>query len=242
MPVPLLEAFEYGARFADKYYKPNTSILGGQARGKGTSKRTVIRDGTTSFGRSSRTLYTENLVNIPRTDGTTTADEINARQRDLCYVAGSKICFQFCNPSALVADVFEVNMAMLVPRCGNSINNTDFFRSSELERSRDFDNSLSSLEFSCLPINADEYNVIWRKKFRVLPQIAQSNGKWMKRVSMYIPIKRQFRFDNGQTVPDCPSPYIVYWIDKSCSDGLTPVDPSALDLTRRIVTYFREPK
>lgn len=211
-------------------------------RSKGTAKRTVVQDGSTSIARSSRTLYNDPLVVIPRTDGTAPSEEINARQREIAYVAGCKICYQFCNPSTTVTDIFEVNMALVVPRCKNTVSGTDFFRSSELERSVDFTTALSSLEFKCLPINADEYNIIWRKKFRVLPQTTEANGRWTKSVMMYIPIKRQFRWDNGQTVPDCPFPTIVYWLDKVCTDGGTAVDTSALDLTRRIVTYFREPK
>lgn len=231
-----------GAYIADRYYKSNVSLLGGEMRNKGTAKRTVLEDGSASVSRSSRLLYTERLVQIPRTDGTTVQEEINARQRDICYVAGAKICFQFCNENVGVADVAEVNMALLTPRCGNTVSGTDFFRSSELERSRDFDSTLSSMEFNCLPINSDEYNVIWRKRFKVLPQVAQSNGKWMKSVKMYIPIKRQFRFDNNATTTDCPSPFIVYWVDKQCSDGGTISAPSVVRLTKRIVTYFREPK
>ena len=240
--VSMYGAASLGAYAADRYYKSNTSILGGQVRNKGTSKRVNVARGQTGVIQDTRTLYVHNLINIQRNDTTTPSDSINKRQRDIIYVSGSKICYEFCNISSSVTDEYEINMCLITPRCRNTTSTLDFFRDSEFERSKNFGTDLSSLEFNCLPVNSDEYNVIWRKRFKLLSKVANSQGRWNKKVQLYIPIKRQFRFDDGNVTPDCPQPQIVYWIDKVCTNGGSAVIPGVLDLTHRIDTYFREPK
>ena len=220
----------------------HAALMGGQKRGKGTAKRKALKDGNSQVVRASRTLHKEPLIDIPLTSNAIPSEEINARQRDIAYICGIKFCYEFFNSGTDTSDMWQVNFALVVPRCRKDVAEADFFRSSDLQRSVDFSTALSSLEFNCLPINADEYNVIWRKRFRVMPQNHNSQGKWLKKVEGYIPIKRQYRFDDGQSVPDCPQPTIVYWIDQMPTDGGFPVVSSALLLTHRLVTYFREPK
>lgn len=238
-------AFAAGAKLAKRrfYTKGRTSILGGQPRNKGTAKRNVIESGAVAVPRDTRTLYDDELISIPRNDTSVSPfEQLFARQRELCYVAGVKICYEFHNVGTSTSSVRRVNMACIVPRCSNNVNSTDFFRSGSNERAVNFDTSLSSMELNCLNINADEYNIIWRKRFRLLNDNANVMGKFNKTIHAYIPIKRQFRFNDGQTVPECPTPKIVYWFDDINTDGGNPAQTAAIDLTRRIVVYFREPK
>lgn len=231
----------YLAQKAGAYAKSKFSRKGGNTPSTGTSKRSVVDNGDVGSTRTSRTLYNDGIVEIPK--NLVASDNIDTRQRELCYVSGVKICYEFCNQSTNVADVQLLNFALVKPRCSQTtISNTDFFRSSTTQRGRDFDQSLSSLEFDCLPINSDEYQVFWRKKYRILPQVADSNGRWRLKIEKFIKLKRQYRFKDGSETPVCGAPRIVYWIDKVCTDGGTTAALGALSLTKRSVVYFREPK
>jgi len=234
--------FTAGMGLADKYYKGHRRLFkNGRGRGSSTAKRAIVENGSTSILLATRTLYTDPLISV----NDTATNEIDKRQRDMVYVPGSKICYEFINNLATTGslDTLVVNFAIVKRRCGTTAPNaTDFFRSSEATRSVDFGTALSSLEFNCLPINTDEYIVLMRKKFMLLTKNVNNGSKFQKYINRWVKLAKQYRFKGTDDTPVCGTPYVVYWVSKMEDSTGTGVEVDQVQLTRRIVTYFREPK
>lgn len=241
----IIKGAAYGAAIADRYvgerdkfYKWYTGI-NGHPKGTATSKRAVINTGGTSADQNTRTLYTQQLVLLSKTDQTS-EDHINERERQMAYVSGCKICMQFVNKGT---SILYVNVAVVYKRYdGSAPTETDFFRGSNIERGSDFGITLSSLELNCLPINADEYVVLWRKRMKLPAAGAESQGRHVRQVHKWVPIKKQFRFKDNSATPIGGSPYLIYWFDRHSNQANSAVNASECNVFKRWVVYFREPK
>jgi len=187
-------------------------------------------------------LYEVEMTNID----STTNNTISLRQRDIINVRGFKICMEVTNKGAVP---LYFNVAVIAPKDGAAgVNTVDFFRSSATERARDFSTDLTSLEYHCLPINTDRYTVLKHKRYRLLSgptgsdYIANSGKNYMN-LDWYIPLKRQVRFNNGDGgSPESGKVYFVYWGSGFGQNGGVIQGNADMEITERIVTYFREPR
>lgn len=240
--APRAAALYYGYRGAKSMLRTARKRIG-EPVGTGGSKRIVVSQSDPNTN-NTRTLVTHALLDIPQ--GT----DIDERERRLANVRGFKICMEVKN---LENEPLYFNIAVLNLKSGagsssGQINNIDFFRASEgPSRARDFANDLNGMEFHCLPINTDRYNILRHKRYRLVPPVGGTtvshSGFSYMNVDWYIPLKRQIRWDAATaTSPESGECWVVYWADKfSALAGSTPVT-NAFSVTHRMVTYFREPK
>lgn len=215
----------------------------GDRRGKDTCKRSLQRNtGTASnTSLSTRTLYTEALNDISGTAN----NAINARQRDVAYVTGTKICMAVNSLSPLPlhfnwAVVSRKDQADAAPTV------TDFFRSMAGTRSQNFATGLSSLQFSCLPINKDKYHILTHHR-RLLASTGEATvndgvRKSYIEVQKWIPIKRQFRFDGDAATTAERRYFLVYWFDTWMAQAASAPIADQVAVYEHHTTYFREPK
>jgi len=211
----------------------------GEPVGTGTTKRSAT-DSADNVLRNTRQQYVHSLSDIP--EGT----ELDARQRRIVNLRGFKLCLEVksIGPAPLY-----VNIAVLSPK-GNAENVTvnDFFRSSQAtDRARDFADDLNSNEFHCLPINADRYTILKHKRYRLIPggtesgSVSQQGLSYMN-VDWYIPLKRQLRYDGTTGQPEAGAVSLVYWFDEFATSSGTASTTGIVQMSRRCVTYFKEPK
>lgn len=213
----------------------------GERVGTSTSKRDNIREiGLRSL--NSRTLDVTNLTdNLSKATG---LNEVNARQRQIVNLRGIKFCFTHQNREPTP---YVLHYAVLNPKGDQSgVGTTDFFRGHENERAQNFANVLTGLQFECLSINTDRFNVVLHKRIRLVPDssgfgfVTNSGNNWGS-YHKYIPIKRQIRYNTtGQTIDG--SLYLVIWCDSILTaTGTTPVS-NAMQIAEHHVMYFKEPK
>lgn len=178
---------------------------------------------------NSRTLNYTSLVNIPKT---TTSFSMDSRLRDVINVSGVRLQYTF-NTSITTATML-FNFCILAPRDSTSgaPSTTNFFRGgSGNDRAFDFSNASSGNRMFHAAINADDYMVLYRRKFEVTPQDSSVS------VDDYVPIMRQIRY-NGSGDPH-QELRVVYWCDSAKAIGSsTPGAYATLGL--RTLTYFRD--
>lgn len=210
-----------------------------------TSTKKYIQNSTAPLAQSTRTCYTLNLTALQQ--GT----EISSRLRQHANIRGMKICMEIKNGTNVP---LYFNCAVIAPKRvaetgidALPINN--FFRYQGTQRSIDFSNALSSLEFHCLPINTDDYTVLRHKRYRLITT-QQATASWnvqsgssFMNLDWYVPLKRQARYlqQEGRAAPTDGACYLAYWFDQfHTAAGQTPV--AAATTAVRTVTYFREPR
>ena len=211
--------------------------------GSGHAKRNVQQQDIAVTSLNSRAQIIQALCHITQTD----TNAINRRQRQLVNVRGFKFCYSFRNNTD--RPLF-CNIAIVARKDGSTPNATDWFRGSGTNRNADFALNLTSTEFYCLPINADKYTILYRKRFTLgannegLTGSSYQNGPksykmWMK----YLPFKRQIRYEGTSSSEiDHAQPYIVMWFDRWNAPQNEAQQTAVVEVLRRTVTYFREPK
>lgn len=212
----------------------------GERPGTSTGKRTQIQN-TDAVFKSSRVLYSTNLTVIAKTAD----NNIQGRQRDMVNYRGCKLCIELRN---LTDSPLYFNMAILVSKKARTIDTADFFRGNTGDRSKDFGPALTGLQLHCLPINADEYTILKHKRFKLnvvsngaaVTGFSNQYGSSYKTISMYVPIKRQLRYDDGAVSPIQPI-FLVYWLDRfGAASGQTPVNDQ-ITMTEHHIAYWKEP-
>jgi len=192
---------------------------------------------------STRTLDIQELYLIPR--GT----DINARERDHMTLTGIRSCIHLRN-SLEQPQWVHVAIVGVKQTTGNVPNTTKFFRANGTNRVTDFDNSLTGLEFMCLPINTDDYTILKHKRFN-LPGTASStpgeanfnNRPNYRMLKMWTKVKRQIRYeDNNNTSNTDGRLWMLVWCDYVETPGGSVPTANALAFTSRHVTYFSDPK
>lgn len=210
----------------------------GKRRGEANTKRTEIENQFESL--ASRTLYTEDVTNIPQS----TANQIDGRQRQLCYVVGFKFCFEW--RSNAKKPVF-FNIALVHDKRTSSTDTSisdlnDFFRAYTTNRAQSFSNVLTSNEFRCLPLNSDRFTILKHHRRTIQPEAGNTdyeprNGNNHGTMDMWVPLKRQIRFDGDNAESKV---WLIYWCDQAMNaSGTLPVNDT-LELFHKTVTYFRE--
>ena len=218
----------------------------GEQPGSDSSKRyEVISNNNTA--RSTRTLYSTELTVIPETN---TTNDIDSRQREIAYVSGFKLCFEFYNELSKAA---YCNVAVLSPKQvdggpGNAVTtSSDFFRGNGgLNRDQDFNLSLTALERHCLPVNSDQYHVLLHNRFTLhasdnTQNYIDNSGACYTHKSYWVPLKRQVRW-RGLTSSNAAvngAVFLVYWFDQFAEPGGNAAISPGVDVTGRGGSHFK---
>lgn len=234
------------ARFAQKAYRRRTpakkkrrvdgSNKVGDPMGKSEANRALVRTSSVA-GRATRTLYSGDLIDINRA----TDHEIDERHRDIINLKGVKVCLEIKNN---LDSPLYFNFAVVVPKYDQSQNfvpTNDFFRNNQNGRGTDFSTGLSSLEFHCLPINADIYTILYHKRCLLGPDggatFNSAGPPNFMVLSKWIGVNRQIRFENNDPVNGRIQ--YVFWAD---SMEKAPADPSVINaftISEHHVAYYR---
>ena len=234
-----------------KYYKRK---LIGFRPGSGTCKRTLVYNDQLSF--NTRTLYSRDLTWIQHTDTAGNFDVIDRRQRDQINIRGFAINMAIHNQEP--AWPMYVNVAIISPRYenltnfgggqDNAIPTGEFFRGNGTERTINFQNGLTPLQFRCLNINTDTYVVLKHKRYMLanrntaLANTNSGDAKAIKMVDWYVRLNRQIRFDNYTVPARQGRVFLVWWCDTFDATGGSAAQTALLDVQFHIVTHWREPR
>lgn len=247
-------AFKYGSRavrWAYKRYQKKKRKKGpakkarqsiGEQIGTSSCKNRIQSLDSAFSSRSTRTLYIEDLCNIPHTPG-----EKNQRERNIINIRGFKICMAVKNNNNIP---LYLNVALLSPKNQGGITVENFWRSNGEERGQDFSSNQPSLAYHCLNINTDKFYILKHKRYRLAHDnpaggtLFQDNkGNSFMNLDWYVKLKRQIRYDRTDTsLPIDGAVYLVYYADGwTASQGSAPV-ANAFEVMQRHITYFRESK
>lgn len=196
-----------------------------------------------SADKSTRTLYSTALCNIPK------GDERNQREKTVVNIRGFKLCLEVKN---LTQEPMYVNIAVISPKAAAdaaAIPGPEFFRAEDNadRRGTNFVNGLSSSEFHCLPINTDLYTILKHQRLMLIPgsetdpTTNSAEGKSYEAINMWIPLRRQLRYDAPNSAPTDGQVFLVYWFTKFGEPGGVTPTTNAVKFTERVVTYFRDP-
>lgn len=216
----------------------------GERIGTSTCKTNIAIDDRQLISQSSRILNGTNEELISTDKG----DAINQRTRQVINLRGWKMDFEVVGTMTTPC---YVNLALVMVKGGTTSsgvpNNADFFRYHSADRARNFGTFLSGLEFGTLPINTDKYVVLKHKRMLLIPGIDDpgtfrtEGGKNWRRLSWYIKVKRQIRYDASQNIPESGQVYLLHWGAGFGESEGAPSVVGAYSLHRRIVQYFRDP-
>lgn len=212
----------------------------GNNRGRAIAKRTQPATFTNLSG-STRTLYERDLTDISKT----TTNEINARQRDTCFVSGVKICMELKNLRSIP---LLFNYAVVFDKRGNDqttvLDTTDFFRAMDSDdRSTDFSIVLRSNEFHCLPLNTDRFTVLTHQRMRLGPvstssQFTTENNTNYRFIEKWVKLGKNLSWNDGH----CQSKiWFIMWADNMLNGSGTAAQTNQFQCDAKFVTYFREP-
>lgn len=227
-----------------EYYKKKGKIFSRQSLGKepgiSDSKRnTGVANDTRNL--DTRTLYSYDGISL--TSGT--SGGAASRLRNTIFVSGFKICAMIKNnnPAPLC-----VNMAVVYSRQSNIVSTSDFFRGlDDSSRGTNFSDALTANERHTLPINTDQYRVLYHKRFYLSSAndaaiYEDYTSKNFRIVKKWIPINRNIMFESLTDAVPKQRVFVVWWTDRFMEPAGTVPVADAWDLQQRIVTYFREPQ
>lgn len=197
-----------------------------------------------------RTLRYCSLVEIP------SGRDDTERERAVANLSGIKIAFSVDNLKATTADIMYFNFAVIAPKDNNCIAPVtegtdlaaDFFNTQggvRSQRNRDFNTTLTALEFRSLPINTDKYVVLRHRRIKLMPRTNEAMGKYQRNLDMYIKMNRQMQWktDEGEGDLRPLNPvFAVWWGDFVNADDGTAGQANAFTRQIRVVNYFRDPK
>lgn len=233
------KAYRGARKIASWYKKRKARTKIGERVGTSNAKRTVELQ-TNIINGDSRTLYTTHLTSCNY------GDDTNQRERNVVNFKGFKLCMMHRNQTAVP---IYFNMAVISRKGGDMAltpNATDFFRAHNVNRSKDFNDNLTAMEFHCSPINTDMYTVLKHKRYIMAPK-NNSSVNWQSRVGQswrnvdwYVKLNRQLRFDtNADTVPQSGACWLVYWCDTLEANSTSTAVSAALGSQFYLVTYWR---
>ena len=220
------------------------SNYGGKAPGTASSKRnTPINDVAPTLV-ATKVLRSFNLCDVPHSD----TNNINTRQRHLVNFRGFKLCMEVSN----VEDVpIYFNVAMVTVKANTAPTAFEFFRGSGQNRALDFGGAtVNGLEYHCLPLNADKFNILWHKRYTLNPGFSTTptvyksdSGKSFFTIKKYTKFNRQLQYaNNADVIPESGGVWLIYWASVFGSSDVSPSLPNALSISTRVVAYYREPK
>jgi len=219
-------------------FNNSRSRIGKPINYRGSPKAFTPVDSNPS-GLTTRTFYEQELTSIPKDTG---VNDIDQRQRDLCFLQGFKIMTSLENTGTKPV---HFNMAVIMNRTSPAASPSanEFFRGSGNQRGLDFSFTLNSNDFRSRPINTDKNVVLMHKRVTLSPPNTTSYEAGWKpsfhNIDCYVPIKRLITFDNGVANNRL---YVVYWCDEFNTPTSTVPVGGKLTFSQRVITLFKEPK
>ena len=212
----------------------------GEPNGYSTAHSTV-QNNSVATPRGTRFLYSTPITDLKRSnDGLNAIDE---RQRDVVDFRGVKLCMEIKNVSL---NPLYCNIAVVRPKDEENPSTIGFFRGHTDTRDKTFDTALTALEFHCSPINADKYNIMFHKRFRLngRPGNEFDNrvGRNYMNFDKYVKVGRQLRFNGGEVKPNHGGLYLIYWFDAFGAAAGSQVVPDVAEVSERHTMYWREPR
>lgn len=215
----------------------------GEPIGRSSSKRTSANASTSTESSASRPDRLQNSVTLSYPSEGSGA---NQRERNLIRLSGFKICMEFQAGSSMRIGGANrdrqatINVCVLSSKNKGSIgtfDNTHFFRSNAGDnRAIDFDVVARSIDFACLPINTDKFNIHMHHRTHIAGE-AIEHSPTVRRIMKYIPIKRQIRFDNAN-IPSVRF-FLVWWVTLA-GEHQTASFSDIYNVQWDVVTYFRD--
>jgi len=208
----------------------------GEDIGASNAKRYNLVDTPTPAAQNTRTLYSYEVTDIPKT----VYNDIDSRQRDMIHFVGFKFCQEWQNNGS---KPLLCNLAVISPKQKTSASlETDFFRGYGTSRAIDFNTSMESLDFHCRPINADKWVILHHQRFTLGTQDATSykDEKNYQLREKFVKVNRQLRYDSQTSAAVSPI-YLVHWFDEFQTAGGT-IPSSKLTHAAQVTAYFRETK
>jgi hypothetical protein len=187
------------------------------------------------------------LTNIAQGEG------IDQRDRRTIELMGVKLCMEL---TALSNNPLYVAVVHL--KNTDAGLNSDFFRGASGSRGTDFDISLNSNEFHCLPLNTDKFVVLSHKRHRLKGGVPKFPGPDIKTISLagynyantanYMPIKRNIKYTGGgtNTVTADSNIKLIWWCDTFGAPGNTQPQNNQLNMSQSsdslccIIPYYLE--
>lgn len=194
---------------------------------------------------NTRELYNINMMQLPE------GSSESYRERQIINCSGLRVCTEFQNyKSASILEGLYLNVAVVSPKesvCADSDLTVDFFGGQgglANARSRDFNTTLTSNEFRCLPINTDKWVVLKHERKLLAPAaLATDYNTYTTNMDWYIKINRQLQFQANPEVPDPVNPvYLVWWADQVFEEAGAAGQANAFRYGIRTIIYFRDPK
>lgn len=201
---------------------------------KAENRRNARQQGITL--QNNKQLYTKAIIEIEKN---VAADEaINKRARDVILHKGSKLCFTVKN---VTQTTVYFNWAVVIPKASNTINAVDFLRGNTVERDVAIDNSMTSLDVKCLPINTDLYNVVMTRRLQIAPDSDKSasvnEGRDFRVIEKYLKTNRKIYFNGSASTP-LQNMHMVWWCDFYGSP--TGSQSTPVQIEWKIVDYFQD--
>lgn len=210
------------------------------ARPNSSSSKSVSVDVQNVTSRDSRVMYVTNLTQI------TQGGNRNQRERNIITCTGFKLHFQFIN---LATQAMYLHVAILANKQDDDASSTaNFFRSPSDTRAEDFGVALSGLSMHALPINTDKFVVLKHMKSTIVGSSQNStwqanSGKNFRTYKMWIPLRRQLRFEqNTDTTPYTGNVWLYWWCTRFDDDSGQAVRVGDCQAGHRYEMYFREPR
>lgn len=187
----------------------------------------------------SRTLVIRDLTTISQ------GSDLSQRERQIVNIRGFKICLMVKNNNNRA---IYLNCAVVSPKNDTVVNTDNFFRSdSQDSRGTNFSTALSAMQFHCLNLNTDKFNILKHKRYRLCPVnitggFIDHSGRNYINIDWYIKLKRQIRYDSAAEGPIEGACKFVYWVDMIDANAGDNAVNNVISTQERIITYFREPK
>ena len=214
----------------------------GKPVGTSTAKSKIIVN-TGLASKNTRTQYIIDLSEVPKSDA------IDNRVRNIINVRGFKFCMFVHNREDIP---LTFNIAVISPKAQTGVDTVDFFRGQGAkQRGIDFATFNTSLEFKCLPINTDKYNILRHKRYtlgaaggEVNPQDWKCDRRCTYMEFMwYTKLNRQWQYDSTtDNGPESGRVFLVYWADTWGTDGGAAPIVNAYAVMEKHLLYFKEPK
>jgi len=209
----------------------------GERVGSGTAKR---NDEKTNGNLNSRTLYIQPLLNIPK------GADIDQRERLVVNFRGVKFCHSMILQNGTnTADGQQVYLNRVIVSekgCDAEPATNKFFRGNATDRGTTFSaTALSALDFHCLPLNTDKWNVHMHKRSKLAPY-SSTEGKNARTFQHYFKLNRQIRYLENDSIPIGKQVYYMYWFDFQGKNAGDPIVTSAIQHDLHLNRYFRDPK
>lgn len=247
-------ALNYGPTMAPSirtgYRRTSYYTTLGMRPGKYPSKKHLIQNQNAAL--LDKVQYVERLVAVPYSD----SERMNARQGRLANVRGVKFrCWFNLKNQAESSDKLDVPImcrwAILVPKENTGENGdvgpSNFFINPDppTEEAVDFTSAVNCFGVMNRQINRRQYGVMQQGKFIIGQDPASTNSRLstraFKQVNLWLPLKRQMKWENNTTEYPNTNIYFVVWYckigDKNTGSQFT---DGPLEFHWEACTYFKD--